>query len=80
MVIAERKRDTTKLVVRCAISTTGFIGPHFLRDGNGKTENVNGDNYPQMLQGYAWPQLAEVTDIDTGFFNATEPVRTTPEP
>lgn len=53
--IIKHKSDTTKLVVWCAISMTGLIRPYFLRDGNGKTVNVHGDNYHQMLQDYAFP-------------------------
>lgn len=67
-VTLEHERDSPKLVVWCAMSSTGIIGPFFFRDAKGNCANVTGVNYLQMLQEYAIPQLRARGNLDNVFF------------
>jgi len=42
-VIEEKERDSPKLVVWCAISAKGIIGPYFFRDDTRRTTTVTGE-------------------------------------
>ena len=54
-----------KLVVWCAISSHGVIGPYFLKDQNGVTTTVNSDRYLHMLKRFFIPELYNLfTDLD----------------
>ena len=52
-VIEEKERDSPKLVVWCAISDKGIIGPYFFRDDARRTTTVTGENYLEMLQNFS---------------------------
>ena len=43
------------IIVRCEISKGKVIGPYFFQD-----QNVNGENYRNMLIQYAFPRLASI--------------------
>ncbi len=66
--ILEYERDSPKLVVWCAMSSTGLIGPFFFRDASGNTTTVTGENYLKMLQEFAVPQLQARNDLANVFF------------
>ena len=68
MEIREHKRDTQKLVVWCAISSAGLIGPFFFRDQDGNSVNINGENYLHKLQEFCIPQLSAVADMQEVVF------------
>ena len=46
-----------KLVVWCALSSHGVIGPYFFRDQNGATTTVTSVRYLEMLKRYYVPEL-----------------------
>ena len=46
-----------KLVVWCAVSTHGLIGPYFFKDQNGATAKLNSARYLEMLRRYFSPEL-----------------------
>ena len=46
-----------KLVVWCAISAHGLIGPYFFKDQNGATTTVNSTRYHEMLRRFFVPEL-----------------------
>ena len=58
-VIEEKERDSPKLVVWCAISGKGIIGPYFFRDDARRTTTVTGENYLEMLQKFFSPRAEE---------------------
>ena len=62
--IHEHERDTSKLIIWCAISSAGLIGPFFFRDQEGHSVNVNGDNYLSMLQEF----LLHVANMQQAIF------------
>ena len=66
--VREHQRDSPKLVVWCAISSAGLIGPHFFKNDDGDTVNVSGDNYLHMLRNFFLPRLAQVADINNVIF------------
>ena len=66
--VREHLRDSPKLVVWCAMSSVGLIGPYFFKKENGDAANVNGVNYLHMLQNFFVPQLAQVADMNEAIF------------
>lgn len=58
--IREHQSDSPNLVVWCAMSIVGLIGPCFFKKENGDAENVNGANYLHMLQNFFLPKLSQV--------------------
>ena len=56
-VIEEKERDSSKLVVWCAISAKGIIGPYFFRDDARRIITITGENYLEMLQKFFFPEL-----------------------
>ena len=50
--VREHQRDSPKLVVWCAMTSVGLVGPYFFKEENGDTANVNGVNYLHMLQNF----------------------------
>lgn len=48
--ILQHERDSPKLVVWCAMSSTELMGPFFFHDASGTTTTVTGNNYLEMLQ------------------------------
>lgn len=49
--IKEHKDNTPKINVWCAMSADGIIGPYFFE------ENVNAENYLEMLENFFWPRI-----------------------
>ena len=67
-VIEEKERDSPKLVVWCAISATGIIGPYFFRDDTRRTTTVTGENYLEMLQKFFLPELGNNALVENCYF------------
>ena len=68
MDIHKHERDTPKLIILCAISSAGLIGPFFFCDWEGHSVNVKGDNYLRMLQEFCVPKLSAVANMQQVIF------------
>ena len=67
-VIEEKERDSPKLVVWCAISAKGSIGPYFFRDDARRTTTVTGENYLKMLQKFFLPEQRNNASVENCYF------------
>ena len=66
-VIKEKEHDSSKLVVWCAISATGIIGPYFFHDDTRRTTTVT-ENYLEMLQKFFLPKLGNNALVENCYF------------
>ena len=66
--IHEHEKDAPKLIMWCAISSAGLIGPFFFHDQEGHSVNVTGDNYLCMLQEFCVSKLSAVANLQQVIF------------
>ena len=52
-IIEEKESDSSKLVVKCAISAKGIIGPYFFREDARKTTTVTEENYLECSKSFS---------------------------
>ena len=78
-IIKKKERDSPKLVVWCAISADGIIGPYFFRDDAGRTTTVTGENYLEMLQKFFLTEQRNNLRTKSVTFSKMELLHITPE-
>lgn len=57
--VAEKQSHPQKVTIWCAVSSAGVLGPYFYEE-NGRTVNVNGVRYLDVLQNRFYPDLSEL--------------------
>ena len=77
--IREHERDSPKLVIWCAMSSTGLIGPFFFDHEVGNITIVTEANYLQMLQQFGAPLHRTRNERSNIFLNYIRPLSTLPD-
>ena len=72
--IGEHELNSPKLLVWCAVSSTGLIGPFFFGNEVGGITTVTGENYLQILQQCDVALLRTRNDSSNIFFNLIRPL------